>query len=320
MEVFFGIDTLPGHFRHSVVTLGAFDGIHLGHSKIISQTIKIAKQRSAKSLVITFNPHPRSVLSEKLNKGIVPILTTPKEKMKLLEEKKIDGILFLETTAELLEISPENFIRDIIVNQISAKEIVIGYNFKFGKDRSGDTDFLEKLGEKFGFSTKIIDRIMNNEKTVSSTEIRNLLTEGKIQTAQKLLGRAYSINGYVVRGSGRGTGLGFPTANIELKKLNKLIPSNGVYFTKILLSGITHFGICNIGIRPTFHEKHITIEIHVLDLDGENLYGKEIVVIFLEKMRDERKFQSIEKLKEQITLDKSKGKQKIKQYNMTNGG
>jgi len=319
MQVFFGIDTFPKHFKCSVVTLGVFDGLHRAHQHIIAQTIQKARANQAHSLMVTFDPHPRLVLHPE-RPDELPILTTPKEKMRLLEKTAIDGALFLKTDADLLQMDPEQFTREILLNLINVRAVVIGYDHHFGKERAGNPDFLKSQGKQHGFAVQIIPPYKLDGQLVNSSTIRQLLLQGNMVLAQRMLGRPYSFKGYVVKGSQRGSQLGFPTANLKREAVQKLVPKEGVYFTRVNLGGMRHYGICNIGTRPTFDGGQQEIEVHILNYEPQNLYQQEVVIEFLEFMRPEKRFESAEELKQQLHHDRNAAEERVNDYKKSNGG
>ena len=312
MQVFIGLKRLPEKFERAVVTLGVFDGVHRAHQHIIETAVERAEKQQVKSLCISFDPHPGTVKSE--DDAFIPILTTMKEKIRYLEEIGLDGTLFLDITEKFLNLSADDFIKQILVDRIQASEVVVGYNYRFGKDREGDTELLENKGREYGFKTHVIKPFKIDDDVVSSTLIRQLIQKGEIKQANKMLGKPYCILGRVGKGDQIGRQIGFPTANVVVHESEKLLPGNGVYFTEITLEGEEHFGICNLGIRPTFGYNDRGLEVHILGLDKIDLYDKEIKLKFHERMRDEHKFESVEKLVQQIKKDKQEGLKKISKY------
>ncbi len=286
---------------NTVVTIGTFDGVHLGHRKILSETAKKAAEYGGRNFLITFHPHPRAVVSENYK---MKLLTTTEEKVKLLERYGIENVYVINFTKEFAKLSSEDFVREIICNKIGAKHLVIGYDHKFGKDRKGDEHLLQELGEKFDFDVSAIPPVEMDGEIISSTLIRRNLLAGKVQKANKMLGREYSIEGKVVKGSMRGRTLGFPTANIEVDSEEKLIPSNGVYVVKVKVREEIKFGLLNIGFRPTFgNGEELFIEVHIFDFD-EEIYNFKLRIEFLEYLRPEIKFKGKEELIRQINKDK----------------
>jgi len=314
MQVFFGLDALPQYFKGAVVTLGVFDGLHLAHMEIIRRVINSAVKEQTSSMAITFDPHPRKILDQSGNS--IPLLTTQQEKLKFLEDTELDATLFLKVDETLLNTSSEAFVEKVLVNLMNVKRVIVGYDYHFGKGRGGRAGQLIQLGQKYGFSVETVAPILLNNEPVRSSLIRSLLEEGQVGKAAKLLGRYYGISGHVVHGAGRGNSLGFPTANIEINDPEKMIPSDGVYLSKVQVNEQQFFGICNIGIRETFNERDRVIEVYLMNTAQTDLYGAEIEVEFLERLRDEIKFDTLEELKNQMILDEKECLKKIK--NKTN--
>lgn len=292
-----------------VVTVGSFDGVHIGHKKILSLLVEKARASGCKSVVVTFEPHPRIVLSKDYS---MKLLTLLDEKKKFIYEYGVDEIYVIPFTLEFSQQSSEEFFRNIIIEEIGVCEIIIGYDHKFGKDRDGDEILVKKLGKQFNFAVTLVDEVKVGEKTINSTIIRKLLENGDVSAAKNFLGRNYSISGKVVMGDKRGRELGFPTANISIADGNKLIPGIGVYAVKAQLRNQIYNGIMNIGNRPTFSDsKEVIIEVHLFDL-AEEFYGEDITISFVERIRLEQKFSSKEELIEQINIDKAKALQIFK--------
>jgi riboflavin kinase/FMN adenylyltransferase len=286
---------------NTVVTIGTFDGVHLGHQKILRETAKKATEYGGRNFLITFHPHPRTVVSKNYK---MKLLTTTEEKVKLLERYGIQNVYVINFTKEFAALSSEDFVREIICGKIGAKHLVIGYDHKFGKDRKGNEQLLQELGEKFDFDVSSVPPVEMDGEIISSTLIRRNLLAGKVQKANRMLGREYSIEGKVVKGSMRGRTLGFPTANIEIDSAEKLIPSNGVYVVKLKIREEIKFGMLNIGFRPTFGDgEELFIEVHIFDFD-EEIYNFKLRIEFLEYLRPEIKFGNKEELIRQINKDK----------------
>ncbi|MCH7954455.1 MAG: bifunctional riboflavin kinase/FAD synthetase [Candidatus Marinimicrobia bacterium] len=288
-----------------VLTVGTFDGVHLGHQKIIEAIIESAKKRNLKSTVVTFDPHPKEVISTPDGTDKIELLTTLEEKLEALSKFDIDTVIVIQFTMEFSRTDPDAFVTDILCKKFKAKEIIVGYDHNFGKDRSGNHKTLLSLGEKCGFSVKMVGPFDLMDGAVSSTRIRKLLSgEGDVETASKLLSRLYSITGSVVKGEGRGRKINFPTANIKLHNDSKVIPKNGVYCVNVLRDGKSQKGMCNIGFRPTFDGSDRTIEAHILSDDLGDLYGEEISLEYISRLRDEFRFNSSEELIKQLQKDK----------------
>ncbi len=286
---------------NTVVTIGTFDGVHLGHQKILAETAAKSAYYGGRNFLITFDPHPRSVVSEEYK---MKLLTTTEEKLKLLERFGIENVYVINFTKEFAELSSEEFVKQIICEKIGAKHLVIGYDHKFGKDRKGNEQLLKELGESYGFDVSSVPPVEMDGEIISSTLIRRNLLAGKVQKANKMLGREYSLEGVVVKGSMRGRELGFPTANIQVDSEEKLIPSNGVYIVKVKVKEKIKFGLLNIGFRPTFGEgEELFVEVHIFDFQ-EDIYDSKIRVEFLDYLRPEIKFKNKFELIEQIEKDK----------------
>ncbi|MCS7278704.1 MAG: bifunctional riboflavin kinase/FAD synthetase [Thermodesulfobacteriaceae bacterium] len=288
----------------TVITLGSFDGVHLGHQTLLKETKNLAKKLEVKPLVVTFDPHPRQVLQPYSS---FKLLTTLEEKLSLISEWGFEEVAIIPFTKSLAEWSPEFFVQEYIVDNLRAKGVVVGFNFRFGKQRKGDVELLTNLGEKYNFTVKVIEPIFVNGFRISSSLIRGLLEKGSIELANKLLGRPYFLTGKVIKGKGRGRILGYPTANLSIS-YSKLIPLSGVYAVWITLRGEKFKGAMNIGKNPTFDEKDLSIEVYIFDFNSE-IYGEKIKVELINYVRGEKKFPSPEALKLQIEKDCQKIRQ-----------
>jgi riboflavin kinase / FMN adenylyltransferase len=284
-----------------IVTIGTFDGVHLGHCKILHRIKQKAKAAGGQSVVITFNPHPRQVLfpfDENLK-----LLTTQEEKIEYLEKNGIDVVIILPFTKEFSRMTATEFIRDILVNEIGVKELVIGYDHHFGRNREGSIASLREMAGTFGFLVEEIPAELIDEVTVSSTKIRNAIMDGEMVNANTFLGYEFKFSGKVVEGKKLGRTLGFATANLEIKEKFKILPKIGVYAVRVVCNFKTHLGVMNIGYRPTVeNSEQLKIEVHVLDFE-ENIYGQMLEVIVIGKLRDEQKFDGLDQLKAQIGKD-----------------
>lgn len=298
MKIVDGIEKLKKGLPYPVLTIGNFDGVHLGHQAIFRMVIDCAKKHDGTSVVLTFVPHPLRVIApERAPK----LLTTYKEKIALIESFGIDVIICAHFTKEFANIPAEDFVVDILWKNLGVKEIFIGSNYFFGKGRRGSPEMLKKLGNTHGFAVNVIDEVKVNHATPSSSGIRNLIAKGKVDEAATLLGRLYSVEGIVVEGAKRGKSiLHVPTAN--LLTAHELLPSDGVYAVTVEIDGKKYGGATNIGYNPTFEDKKFSFETHVLDFDGE-LLGKTLKIYFLRKIRDELKFSNVEDLAAQIRKD-----------------
>lgn len=297
MRLITDLKNITTRFTNSVVTLGNFDGLHLGHQELIKMVIKRARETGAVSLVVTFRPHPLKILAPE---KCPPLISIYEEKIGLFEKLGIDVLVKIPFTMDFSAMAPEDFVKDVLCGLLGAKEIFVGYNYRFGRGRQGNVQTLKKLGEKFGFVVREVQQISLAGEVISSSKIRHLLRDGEVEHASKLLGRTYAVTGLVVKGDGRGRGLGFPTANIVPK--HAIIPANGVYAARLYVRDRLYDGIANIGLRPTFQEKSLTIEVHVFDFD-EDIYHEEVSLYFVKKIREEKKFRNADALITQINAD-----------------
>ncbi|MFC1557240.1 bifunctional riboflavin kinase/FAD synthetase [candidate division KSB1 bacterium] len=286
-----------------VITVGTFDGIHSAHLAIIQRVIDYAKKHGLKSSVITFNPHPRQVIVKENGKPL-ELLTTIDEKITLLKSFSIDRLIVIPFTREFSRTPPENFITDVLCEKIGMKHLIIGYDHGFGKNRSGDIDFLRKYEKKCGFTLEVQGPISHSLGAISSTAIRTFLRKGEVDNAAKFLSRPYHLTGTVTHGDGRGKSIHYPTANIQPYDEYKCIPANGVYVVGVKIGNDSYSGIMNVGVRPTFGNNTSTLEVHIFDFD-RTIYGADVMVEFLTRVRSEKKFDSAVMLKEQIDTDAS---------------
>ena len=288
--------------KKTVLTTGTFDGVHLGHQKILKRLVQSAQEMNAESVLFTFNPHPRMILYPD-DHGL-RLLTSPDEKSKILNDLGVDHLIEYPFSKEFSKMSARSYVRKILVGKIGISKIIIGYDHRFGNHREGNYNKLLEFGEIYNFKIEQITALEMEEIKISSTKIRNALLSGELDVASKYLGRNYEVNGKVVGGKKIGSKIGFPTANILPDYEWKLIPSNGVYAVNCYFEDKKVAGILNIGTRPTVNESDdISIEVHLLGWDGL-IYDVDIKVEFLYKIRDEKKFDSLEELKNQIELDK----------------
>lgn len=290
---------------HAVVTIGTFDGVHLGHRKILHRLRFLADQSGGETVLITFWPHPRMVLRPETHN--IRLLSTYDEKNRLLEAYGIDHLVSIPFTKAFSETTSEEFIHHILIEKIQTKILVIGYDHKFGKGREGGFDHLRANQEKYGFALEEIPREDIDSIGISSTKIRQALEEGDILSANSFLGGPYDISGTVVQGKQIGRAIGFPTANIAIRDPNKLIPKDGAYIVSALVEGKVLKGMLNIGQRPTLDGLNKTIEVHLFDFDS-TIYGLDIRISFLDFLRPEKKFPSLAELKEQLNRDKETAK------------
>ncbi len=301
METIFGIKKIQRKLIWPVVTLGVFDGVHLGHQKVIQKTINLANNKNGESMILTFDRHPKSFLSQTQQSCI----TSLEHRLVLFEHLGVDMSVVLEFNREIAEISAEDFIDKIIHEWLGARVVVLGFNCSFGKDRRGNASMVLDYAEKYGFEVVTCDPVELEGEITSSTTIRKKIIQGDLQKAKGMLGRRVSVLGTIIKGSGRGKDLGFPTANLNLH--HEIKPPSGVYATKAFLDGREYKAITNIGTCPTFDENSQTsepvVEVHIIDFN-RSIYGKDLEVQFLYKLREEIKFESPDKLKLQLERDK----------------
>ncbi len=296
-EIFRGDKSSP-----AVVTVGTFDGVHLGHQEILRR-LCAESSRDCLRTVVTFEPHPQSVMRHR--PGVMPILSNTPEKIRLLRVCGVDRVFILKFDDALAELSAEEFLTGILLKELKAVKLVVGYNHSFGKDRRGDSRFLESVKEKYGFDLEIVGPHSVNGETVSSTRIRKSLDAGDVGKAARMLGRPYNLSGTVVPGRGVGRELQFPTANLKLLYPEKLIPKVGVYAVAVRVGKEILPGMLNIGTRPTFGAGEVTIEVHLIDFEGE-LYDRIVTLLFLERLRDEARFETPRDLVAQMERDRQR--------------
>ncbi len=300
MKVYHGFEDFK-KLDFAVVTSGTFDGVHYGHQKILDRLNEIAHKNGGESVLLTYWPHPRLVLYPEQE---LFLLSSIEEKIELLSTNHVDHLIIIPFTSKFANLSSEDFILKILVEKIGTKKLVIGYDHRFGKNRSGSFEELKKDGPIYGFEVEEIPKQMIENNAVSSTKIRKALLEGKVQVADEYLGRPYTIHGKVIRGDQIGRTINFPTANIEVIFKYKLIPGEGIYAVKVKIDNIFHKGMLNIGYRPTFGGTQKRMEVHIFDFD-KDIYDEEIVVEFYGKIRSEIKFQNVGALKAQLIQDKA---------------
>jgi len=303
MDISTSCGELPDKFTSSVVTLGNFDGVHLGHRALFRSLVKTARQLNCPSIVYTFNPHPLKFLVPEKSPLL---LNTPAEKRRLIAASHIDYLIETPFTTDFAKMSPEIFVTDILLEKLKIKALIVGYDYAFGKGRRGDTDFLKACGEKYGFHVDVLQPVGDDGLPYSSTRIRQMVAAGDVSGVVRLLGRQYNLEGVVVPGDQRGRTLGFPTANLETEK--EQLPAPGVYAVKVRHNLQEYGGVVNIGRRPTFNVEGSTIEVYLLDFTGE-LYGQKLRIYFVDRLRDERKFASVEALVATIEMDVVRARQ-----------
>jgi riboflavin kinase/FMN adenylyltransferase len=298
--IHFPDDPRPSWLVHPVIALGNFDGLHRGHLKIIERVKRGAAEHGGTPMAMTFDPHPpRIVRPDKAP----PLLMTKAQRIEALHRAGVHCVAVVRFTKEISQWDADTFVRKVLVDWLRVSEVWVGANFLFGHERSGTFSVLRGLGQSYGFRADKIDPVRYKDFVVSSTRIRRLVGEARMDEAAALLGRAYYVDGTIVEGKRRGRELGFPTANLETQ--NELVPPNGVYATIMTIDGVVHGGVTNIGMRPTFGETTPTIETHVLDYSG-NLYGQSVRLAFVQRLRDERRFEDVDALRAQIDADKQR--------------
>ena len=286
----------------NIATIGSFDGIHIGHKKILQTLTKIAKKNNGKSILITFWPHPRYVLKKNND---FKLLTSLDEKIKLFEKNKIDILYIVDFSLKFSKVSANKFIENILLEKLKINCLLIGYNNNFGKNREGNIRYLEENNKKFDIDIISIPKQSVEKISISSTKIREYLNNGKINSANRLLGRKYSINGKVVRGNGIGRKINFPTANIEIDEPKKLLPKSGVYAVEVILNKKIYLGMLNIGYNPTIKNEKKSIEVNIFEF-SEDIYNNKISINFIRRIRNEKKFKNLNELKKQLIKDKKK--------------
>ena len=294
--------------KNAVVTIGTFDGVHLGHQAIFREMRRLAQEVDGETVVVTFHPHPRQVLS--IGTERLRFICSQEEKLKKIEDFGIDNVVIIPFTKEFASTPSEVFIKDYIIAHLHPAVMVVGYDHHFGKNRMGDYEMLNRLGEQYGFRTVQVGAQYVNEVAVSSTKIRNFLWTGNVKAANELLGYHYSVTGTVVQGNQIGRTLGFPTANLDIPNEYLMINNPGVYACQTVIDGKTYNAMANTGLRPTIGDRaegDFIIEVNIFDFEGD-LYGKTLKVWFIDRIRDEVKFNGLEALKAQLQQDREKAK------------
>jgi len=298
MEIIRGLEDLKENYPNTVITIGNFDGLHLGHQKIIQTVLQESEDINGTSMVVTFDPHPMKILAPERE---IKLLTTPKERERLIRTMGIHVLLCITFNEEFSQLMPDDFIDDILVKKINAKKIIVGQNYAFGKARKGTTELLRRRGRKYGFNVKVVRHAKFNGEVVSSSKIRSFLSKGQVFEASTFLGRAYTIEGNVIKGAGRGEKLlHIPTANITTP--NELVPKESVYAVKIGIKNDFFDGVANIGKKPTFGDAVTSYEVHIFNFTG-NLLGEHLRIHFIDWIRDQRSFPDALSLEKQIRND-----------------
>jgi len=299
MKVINSIDNYSSK-KKSIITIGTFDGIHLGHQKIIRKLVKESLSKNLLANILTFFPHPRMVLNKDSE---IKLIDTIREKEKKLKNLGVNTLIIHPFTKEFSRMSSVEFTRDILIKKLNVYKIILGYDHRFGKNRESSVEDLIELGIAYNFKVEVLDAKKINSINISSTKIRKAIQTGDINKATLYLGRCFEIKGNVIKGKGIGKKIGFPTANIIIKENYKLIPNKGVYLIKAKIKNKSYYGMMNIGNRPTLNGKNETLEVNIFNFN-ENIYGKSLKIFFLNKIRNEIKFDSIEKLSNQLQKDK----------------
>jgi len=306
MKILDSFAALPKNFGPCVLTLGNFDGVHLGHRELFRRLNQLSKEQRCSSVVCTFNPHPLKFLCPD---KAPPLINTIEEKRRLIASSKVDYLLEIPFTHEFSSIAPEHFVDDILLGKLQVRSLVVGYDYAFGKGRSGNADFLQSYGASRGLSVEVLQPVGADGQPYSSTRVRNYISAGQVADVISLLGRQYTFEGKVVPGDKRGREIGFPTANIKTDK--ELLPAIGVYAVKVRYKSHIYNGVVSIGFRPTFSGNFPTIEVYLMDFEGD-LYGQSLRLYFVERLRDELKFTAVDALIEAITNDVIRAREILK--------
>jgi riboflavin kinase/FMN adenylyltransferase len=305
MLIYHNLNLVPQPFRNPVITIGNFDGVHLGHQTLFQKVKDRSRAVDGQSVVITFDPHPIKLMRPDKQ---LPQLTTTEQKIKLLSSLDLDILIVHPFSPEFGALPAREFIQTYLVQRLGAQEVVIGHDYRFGRNREGNIALLQALGAQFGFPVHVVDAIQINDTVVSSTLIRNLIKDGQVLAAQDFLGRPYEITGQVVRGHGRGARLlGFPTANLAADN-GLLVPGAGIYAVRVEMQDRIYPGVANIGTCPTFDNQELSLEVYLLDFDRD-IYGERLAVQFVERLRDEQRFADVPALVNQIKKDVAAARQ-----------
>ena len=298
MEIFWSLEQISDPFERACVTIGNFDGVHLGHHQLFSEVVKRARAGGGRAVVVTFDPHPLRVLRP----NGIKLISTVEQKIEQIDRAGIDTLVIIPFDRSFAATSAEEFVQTILLDRIGMAELVVGYDYAFGRGRSGDTQFLKEQGRQKGFPVTVVSAYYKDKMLVSSTQIRNLVAEGRMMDASSLLGRPYQIRGVVQVGKKRGgSEIGYPTANLQVNE-EDLVPRIGVYVVQVISEGTCYGGVLNIGYNPTFGEQRLVAETHIFDFNRD-IYGKPIRLNLLKFIRDEKKFSGIHDLAEQIAKD-----------------
>ena len=311
MEIFRELDKIP-QFKDSVVTIGTFDGCHRGHQDIIKKVIYNSEINGSNSILVTFEPHPRHVLQPEVK---LPILMHIDRKLDFLKSFNLNAVVLIPFDEEFSKMTANDFLKNIILKQLNASKVIVGYDHHFGFNRDGSPDFLKDESTNSNFEVEIVNPISDQEMIISSTHIRQSIQNGYVRRASFELGWVFGFEAKVVTGSGRGKELGFPTANFIPIEKNQLIPANGVYCIRGRINGNSLYGMCNLGVRPTFDETDFVMEVHFFQNEVDDIYSEIITVEFLERVRDEKKFSNPKELIKQLEKDKEICMRLIQKYN-----
>ncbi len=311
MEIFRELDKIP-QFKDSIITIGTFDGCHRGHQDIIKKVIYNSEINGSNSILVTFEPHPRHVLQPEVK---LPILMHIDRKLDFLKSFNLNAVVVIPFDEQFSKMTANNFLKNIILKQLNASKIIVGYDHHFGFNRDGSPDFLKNESSDSNFEVEIVEPISDQEMIISSTHIRQSIQNGYVRRASFELGWVFGFEAKVVTGSGRGKELGFPTANFIPIEKNQLIPANGVYCIRGRINGNSLYGMCNLGVRPTFDETDFVMEVHFFQNEVDDIYSKIITVEFLERVRDEKKFSNPKELIKQLEKDKEICMRLIQKYN-----
>lgn len=309
MEKYFSIEEFPT-LSKSVVTIGTFDGLHRGHQEILKHLVSIGKAKDTQSVVVTFDPHPRQVLTDEN----VSLIQSLDQKLDILKRLQVNRVLVIPFTSEFSNTTAQDFLDMVIIKRLNPIHIVIGFDHHFGKNRQGSPKYLKEYCATHNIDLDIVDPVSDEGNKISSSGIRELIKNGFVRRASFELGSVFGFKAMVVEGKGRGHKLDYPTANLDPVDKNQLLPKPGVYFTRGRVNGHQLYGMCNFGTRPTFGERKLTMEVHFFNPQITDLYDKEIYIEFLERIRDEKKFESKEDLKKQLIKDEKLCKNLRKKY------
>jgi riboflavin kinase/FMN adenylyltransferase len=307
MDVIRSSENIPDRLRGAFVTIGNFDGVHLGHRFIFRRLVEEAHREGRPAVAISFDPHPKMLLHPERRPFY--LITTPEEKIGLIAGLGIDAFILIPFSVEYARTTAEEFVRGILWERLRIRRILIGHDYTFGRGREGNEAFLIEAGRRLGFEVEVMNAFCAGDIVISSTKIREALLAGEVRFAATLLGRPYNLAGRVISGNQRGIRLGFPTANIAPDK--ELVPARGVYAVRVLREGKSHDGVVNIGFNPTFADKKRSVEVHIFDFH-EDIYGESIEILFIERIRDEVRFESPEKLIAQIDRDIARARKILK--------